>query len=114
MNISEFQAVKGLTMARGTRSEDLERTKDSNIKLRGENRKLKKQVALLRKELAKYQEAEIPSEEEWNTPVVSKEAKNSLPKDCPSCGEEITTFRAGLFQFRKCSKCSWRKRLKLT
>lgn len=104
-------------MAKGTRAEDIERTKDANSKLKGEVRRLRKQVATLRKELNKFKELEEirldDSEDSWEMAELKKEDVVKLSKNCPKCNEVINIVKIGIYEFRNCIHCKWKKRLKL-
>lgn len=96
-----------------TRSEDT--VKDSNEKLRAENRKLRKQISQLQSENNKLRQ--LDTRDEWEAVVyeeaTSRKEEAPLNDKCPKCKEELTLIEAGIFEIRVCNKCGWKKRKKL-
>lgn len=89
------------------RSEEAQRNKELQ-RLRGENKKLAKDLARARKELAKYHViiAEM-SDQNDPEPMVTLDKTTFVCHDCGS--EDLTEIQAGAKRIRVCKSCLARK-----
>lgn len=101
---------------RGGRSstrDDQDRLKDSLQICKAENRKLKKEVAQLRKELQRIQDRDLDRDidEELATPKVFKNVTDKLDR-CDKCGaEDPNIIQAGKYRVMFCRGCGYKKRI---
>ena len=107
-----------MSNARSSTRDDYDRVKDALQKLKTDNRKLRKEIGHLKKELLRVDNTHFDKTmglEEEDTPedlVLAPRETTDTPR-CPACkSEDFKQILAGMYRITVCHACGYRKRLK--
>jgi len=95
------------------KTEQEDKLKDANKKLRGNVKQLRKELRIANETIEMLRD-ELSGEE--GEIIIDNPSSYKLPNSeqkCPKCNNETIEFKAGIHTIRKCSQteCGWRKRI---
>jgi DNA-directed RNA polymerase subunit RPC12/RpoP len=95
-----------------TKAEKRDRKDDILETLRAENRKLKKKIGQLQKQVTKFSATQCLSDWDEDQPIFPKppSEQKKVKSACPKCSGKITKISAGLYLIKVCFECGWKKR----